>query len=268
MKKRRLTPKLLDQLSELRNTRESIDRYYLNFLVNAAKYANFVHYVLEFKPDNETLQIPIIQYISSLVSCWETFFRDVFIFMTSIDTAFMNDICNKLNIDSSTYKNLIDDDTFSEFLSKSFNFQSIDEIESAFEFIFNKHMFSIIGSYEIPNLFIRGRFKKDFCINKLFPEWEADIFKAFDERHKITHDANYIKCINIDKRFIQSVETIFVIFPQVLSIWLASKYNLSYTTMLMNTEQLTISKDNDNSNSYPYLFIIDDLISKEWIICD
>lgn len=266
MKKRKLNINLLAQLEELRKTRNSIDEYYYNFLNNISKNSYFMHYVIKTKPTKEVIKVPIAQYLVSLIGCWETFLRDIFVFVCERDKAFRDFIIIANRIDQETISQMDSNLLLAEYLSKLFNFQNLNDIERAFEPLFNLKLFDTIGSYELTKLSIKARLITDFSILKLVPNWIGLVEKAYSERHKIVHDANYIKDINIETNFIQLLETVFIIFPQIFAFWLSEKYSLDHYIISMNFNDLTLSIANLNKDSAPFLFLVEDLISDDWIV--
>ena len=68
------------------------------------------------------------------------------------------------------------------------------------------------------------------------------------------HDGNFIKNSDYNSSFSRKTETVYLLFPQILSRLLSNKYNLS---------RFVIS---NGKNTYNYLFFIDDLIRDDWAI--
>lgn len=269
MKKKKLTTQLLNQLQELRKTRRLVDAdlvagHYINFLSSFMKHASLMHYLLENKPPGEIRRVAISQYLVFLVSCWESFFRDAFVFVIGRDSTACQVIVNELNIDG--YENMLGSLTLPEYLSKSFNFQNLEDIENAFQSIFNGSMINTLGQYVIPVVGIKSKLAKGLCLDNNLKNWKELIGQSFAERHKIIHDANYINGVSYDNSFIQKAEAAFLLLPQILSVWISEEYSIQHSTIRMKKDTLAITKGVLNDDSIPYIFTVDELISNDWVV--
>lgn len=70
------------------------------------------------------------QYFVFLISCWETYFRDVFVFVHSVDESRITTLLSKMRTETSI--NINTEINLSELLSKSFNFQNLNDLEEAY----------------------------------------------------------------------------------------------------------------------------------------
>lgn len=223
-----------------------------------------MHYLLEKKPPVEIRRVAIAQYLVSLVSCWESFFRDTFVFIIGSDSAACHAIVNKLNING--YESMLGVLALPEYLSRLFNFQNLEDTEHAFQPIFNGSMINILGQYVIPVVGIKSKLTKGLCLDNNLINWKELIGQAFTERHKIIHDANYINGVSFTNSFIQKAEAAFLLFPQILSVWLSEKYSIQHSTIRMNKDTLAITKGVLNEDSIPYIFTVEELISNDWVV--
>jgi hypothetical protein len=216
MKKLKITERLIEQMAELCNSRNNIEHYNFNFLTNISRYLTLIHKLIEIRLEANLFDVAVSQYFVSLVSCWETYFRDTFTFIASKDEAFRIEISNLIGIKRDVVESLYHDNLLGEFLSKSFNFQNFDDIENSFSPIFNRQMFATISNYVFPYLGLNGQITTDFCFETICPNSLESIKRVYEERHKITHDANYRP--SLENEFVQKVEASFVVFPQLFTI--------------------------------------------------
>jgi hypothetical protein len=260
MKRYKITEKLNKQIIELRNSRNNIEDYSFNFLINIYRHSALIHKIIEIRLEEDLFEVATSQYLISLVSCWETFFRDTFIFISSKDANFRREIIKLVGVNQEVLESLEQDNLIDDFLSKSFNFQNINDIESSFDPIFGKQMFITVGNHVFPYLGLNGKIASNFCYETISPNYIELINRVYEERHKITHDANYRTNIEID--FIQKAEASFVVFPQLFAIWMADKMHLPLTT---NDDKVHISV-NQGQVVAPYIFTIKDILSTDWVL--
>jgi hypothetical protein len=86
--KKKIKPNLLKELAELKNNRTSFNDFSVRYLLNVSRRYNLMHHILndrELRKDKQSIYIATGQYISSLVTCWETYFRDIFVYVVEQD---------------------------------------------------------------------------------------------------------------------------------------------------------------------------------------
>lgn len=95
----------------------------LNFLQNIYDNSILMHSIIANENNTKTLvTIESRQYSVFLVSCWETFFRDIFVYVYSIDKKSLSKLVNKFKpFKKNDSRNEIE---LAELLSESFNFQN------------------------------------------------------------------------------------------------------------------------------------------------
>lgn len=250
MMSRKLTPKLKRELVELRESRKSIDEYYFNFLSNFYEISKFIHLQIDNRIPKSMFAVAYRQYISFLISIWETFFRDIFVFLCSNEKSIENKFINKLKIKKAKIDNLSRTEII-ELISKCYNFQDIRDINLAFSIILQEDFLTNISEYKIPYWGISGKVAKDFQLKKLDRKWKENLEKTFEIRHKIIHDANFRPEINI--KFIQNAEVLFLLIPQIFSIEISLKYSLKH-----------IYLHNKKGENCPAIFTIKDILSEDW----
>lgn len=260
MKRHQITEKLNKQIIELQNSRNNIKDYSFNFLCNIYRHATLMHKLIEIRLEADLLNVATSQYLISLVSCWETFFRDTFVFIASTDINFRKEIINLVGVKQEVVEKLERDNLIADFLSKSFNFQNFEDIEISFSPIFNKQMFTIIGNHIFHNLGLNGQIATKVCFKMIFPNYIELIKQAYEVRHNITHDANYK--INFEIDLIQKTEASFVIFPQLFTVWMSDKMKLPLTINDNNVQD----EVKQSQMVVPYIFTINDILSTDWVI--
>ena len=228
----------------------------------------FMHLLLKKFRENRDhdLLVPMSQYIVSLVGCWETFLRDVFVYLLHIDAEYFAVICERVDIEIKASSEQVGSGvTYAEFVCNFFNFQSTSDIETAFGPLFHKNTFlANIGGFTVPFVSFKRGVVTPLVLNDVF-EVQFIVDKALDFRHRIVHDANYRPEIHVD--FIQRVESLFVLLPQIFSIWIAQKYSLRYAVFNLEDNSVEMSDiTNISEKQIPYIFTIEDLLAEDWVI--
>jgi hypothetical protein len=267
---RKIDKNLLRQIKELRETRKKQllpERAINQYLKNIYRPTKLMHFIIKQPKelvDEELFKTAVAEYIVFMIGYWETFFRDLFLFILERDPEFCNKICEKRNLTIEKIEYIKTESlslgyeiTLPEYLSKVYDFQQIDNIKDTFNLIFNgKGLFSTIGNYPVVTD------KGVFCLNEIKPDWLNDIKKTLNERHNIVHNANYIEMMKIDKEyveFISSSELTLAIFPQIFMHWIADKYKLEKICLLIESE------DGKPNCLRSFVFLIDHFIAEDWV---
>lgn len=252
MKKvRKQTQKLIEELQDLKNNRESIDDFNFAFLINFSENSRITHSLIR-KDSDKLLDIAFRQYVVFLISCWETYFRDTFVYVHTIDDVSIEKLVCLMKIDDSLLN--LSEITLPELLSKSFNFQNLEDLESAYNSFWGANFLNSICETKTDVFGINGQISESFSIGSLFPEWESTVSKAFSMRHKVIHDANYRP--DIDISFIQQAEAIFLFIPQLTTYFIAKRFNLKHIEL------------SNGEFSVPYIFTMQDILSNDWMIVE
>jgi hypothetical protein len=256
VRKKKISASVKQQLIELKINRNQIDGFLGNFLVNYSIYAKTMHNQLPATSLNDDLKTHCYQYLSSIISCWETFFRDVFVFLVSIDTELKSNTINKLQLKSIEVDNIESKVEWSDYLSKCFNFQNFNDTKEALFPVFNMDIFEKTAQHEFMTFLPNKNKSASFSINSCMPDYYKTLLLAMELRHVMVHDANFIRKAPLDLALFRDIETLFLIFPQVLAKLLADKYNIpSYY----------LKKED---KYYKYLFMVEDLINDDWIVLE
>jgi len=208
MRKRKLSERLVQEINDLKSSREIIEDFLYNFVSNSARYVIFMHDILAKKHSEDYLNVPISQYIVSLVTCWETYFRDMFVFLSKADEQFLNDVISMNNIVVKEHEFIREDFSLAEFISKFFNFQNLNNTEKAFRPLFEGESFFIVLNHYERQFFLPNKgIIHDFSLRKIDSNWYELIDNFFEIRHRIIHDANYR--LKIKNSIIIKTESIF-----------------------------------------------------------
>lgn len=267
--------KKLEEIKEYRDTRNvSVDSEFMititiNLLRNISERNNFIHsllnmYVEQKRNVDENLKIAIGTYICSLVTCWETFFRDLFIFISNNDTS----ICQRLYSEVSGMIPL--ELTIGEYYARKYNFQNLNNTREAFDYIFQKETQSIV------DYFTNDIFNEAVCTNfpPIFKWIHEGVFQdkvnsvlqtAFTIRHKVTHDANYV--ITFDSALFAEIECVFQMIPQFFTSAIAAKYLQKRLVFNLKEHYVKIT-DKPTEFEKPYAFNVKDFLANDYSIVE
>lgn len=250
---RKTKPHIIEELKLLRETRDPFEGFTFAFLKNISEHCNLMHSLISKDPAKKDLfKIAHRQYFVSLVSCWETYFRDVFVYIHSRDENLTNTILEKMGSNASSYDS--SDISIPELLSKNFNFQNLNDLEEAYNGLWGNNFLHKICNLDFAPCGFNGNIATRMIIKNLIPDWRIILEEVFKIRHRVVHDANFRP--EIDITLIQKAEAIFLLIPQLSSIMITTKLGLSYTLIPKNESTL------------PYIFSIHDILAKDWVIVE
>ena len=209
-------------------------------------------FVTSGSDNKELLAIVYRQYYVFLVSCWETFFRDVFVYVHTQDERLTESLLEKMKPAIDTFND--DDIALPELLSKSFNFQNINDLEEAYDEVWGTNFLKHICSMDIGPCGVNGKVSGEFVVDNLFDDWHNDIIKTFSIRHKVVHDANFRP--EVDIQFIQKAEAIFLLIPQIATQFIAERFNL---------KRIVFTK---GEHCVPYIFTVSDILANDWQVVE
>jgi hypothetical protein len=270
----KITKKILE-IKDYRKTRnpDNNDDFMLNIsmnlLNNLGDRNNFIHkeldnYKANKKKLDKHLRIITGLYICSLITCWETFFRDLFIFLCDTD----KEINAKLEI---MHKGEIPLDlTLGEFIARKYNFQNLIQTREAFDDIFQRKTIKL-SDYFTTEIF-QGILHKDYS---LIFKWihegtfkknvDNALEKGFEIRHKVTHDANYL--IDFDSKLLSEIECVFQIIPQFFVSSFAAKYSQKRLVFNLKGRFIRIT-DNPTDDEKNYIFNVKDFMADDYEIIE
>lgn len=266
-----LISKKLLEIKEYRQTRQvGADNDFMlaitsNLLVNLSRRNNFIHkelrqYKAENKPVDDLLRIAAGLYVSSLVTCWETFFRDLFIFICNIDVGI------KGRLEQENVGNIPLDLTVGEYVARKYNFQNLSMTKEAFDSIFKKNTqnLSEYFSEEVFNGSLIGSFELIFAwlSQGVFKEKVDDVLsRAFAIRHLVTHDANYL--VDFDSELFSTIEIVFQAVPQYFIATIAAKYSQKRIVFNVVDKYVRIT-DNPSDDERSYAFSAIDFMANDY----
>ena len=269
-----ITKKII-QIKDFRDTRNPINNedfmltISTNLIENLSDRNNFIHKELKYyKENNKTvdknLKIITGMYICSLITCWETFFRDLYIFLCDSD----EDINARLQ-EVQTQEiplNL----TLGEFNARKYNFQNLKQIKDALDNIFQRETVSL-SDYFTTEIF-EGVLNKNYSLiynwiqnGSIKEKIDNTLEKGFEIRHKVTHDANFL--IDFDSTLLSEIECVFQTVPQFLTSSIAEKY--SQKRLVFNVKENYVRITNTpTENEKNYVFNTEDFMAEDYKIIE
>lgn len=256
---KKLKPKLYEEILAHRDCRKSIFEANINFINNVGQRYELMKSILLLNKKKELrkeiTEIAAGQYIISLISCWETFFRDIILFVTDSDKETNKKveeflIAKKIDITKQKLKGI----SIGEYFCKQFNFQNINDTCKAINFILDTN-YNDITDILSSNFFENAIFMSPNIIVDWIQEKEniaknakVILVKTFNERHSITHDANYR--FEVDSEFMKKCEDLFIVLPQVFSLLIAQRYKQKMILIKTKQNTIRISVKRDIGESY------------------
>lgn len=269
---KRITKKILEikEYRETRNLEKSNDfmlTVLINLLKNICDRNNFIHKELQVYKQNKkkidkNLKILIGLYVCSLVTCWETFFRDIFIYLCDVDPKINSNLRRSIKDEIPT------DLTLGEFMAANYNFQNLNQTKVAFDYILQKKT-ETISDYFSSAIF-DGVFHKDYSLilkwikdGSLKNKVDSVLKNGFEIRHKVTHDANYL--INCNGKLLSEIECVFQIVPQFFISYFATKYSQKRMVFNLREGYVRIT-DNPTEDEKTYAFNANDFMADDYIL--
>ena len=251
--KKKINSKMLQELSTLRESRNFIKILNYNFLMNFYENCRIIHYFpAQGIESKDFVRIAYRHYLVSLVSCWETFFRDMFVCTHELDEEFIDKIIKNFNLNRTDIEHA--DFKLSETLSTCFNFQNIKEIESAYRIMWGSDFFNFLCTEKTNVIGMCGKFTRDFSVCGLFHDWREVIDKTFKERHRIVHDANYRPVLNV--KYIQHAEALFLLIPQLVAYFVIKRFGLKHFALC------------SGEIAAPMVFTMQDILADDWAVVE
>lgn len=270
----KITKKILE-IKKYRETRnpKNEDDFMLtitsNLLNNLGDRNNFIHKELDYYKENKkkldtNLKIATGLYICSLITCWETFFRDLFIFLCDTDLIIKTELNNEQKEERPI------DLTIGEFTARKYNFQNLTQTKEAFDFILHRES-QTLTDYFTTDVF-NGIIHKDYSLIFM---WIHDgsfkekvdfvLEKGFEIRHKVTHDANYL--IDFDSKLLSEIECVFQIIPQFFIASFAEKYSQKRLVFNLKERYIRIT-DTPTEDEKNYAFNVKDFMADDYEIVE
>ncbi|WP_417910772.1 hypothetical protein [Candidatus Electronema sp. PJ] len=232
-------------------TRGDLREVGTKYLSRLYPIVHHMHEVLRLHAnDKASIQTSIHQYVITLASHLETFFRDVFRFALEYDVAFFDRILKehrlRLPADGDLSQQGV---TRYDFVAETMTLQSSESIANIFDSFFLPDGFrSFIENtqcvYGVPS---RSAVTQGFPLSA-FPSWWQDFTQIFELRHELVHDAN--STLYIERQLIARLESLAVILPQYVVLMLLDRFN----------------KKTYKTDNVPAIFLVEDFLAKDWYI--
>ena len=167
-------------------------------------------------------------YYVALVGVWETFFRDLFVFLHTTDVELFERLLERVDGKHRGQSVSIEEFDFDlcELVSKSFNFQNLDDINEAFGEFFPDGIIESACLSAIGPVYVDFEYCDAICIDHTFPNWRELLGFVFRERHHIIHNSNYRFKLPPEPG---KNEAIMFLVPQIVGLIVANRFSLGIT---------------------------------------
>ncbi len=245
-------PEKKNRIRELKTSRIKPSKYLENFFFSFFRATRLMHECIKSMSSNQNLvEEAKRNYIISLVSCLETFYRDLLIHILDKDKVKLENVMLKIKEKKTLldiYKMLQEEIGFHEYVASHFKFQSIEEIEDVFSALFLPGGYlKAIGDHQ-HHCYILSKSPYPVVLT-LSKEWRKNFAFLFEVRHRLVHDAN--SPCNIPPSKMAELETLTLMICQFTSFFIDQQYG----------KTMALEKDGK-----PAFFITDDFLADDWEI--
>jgi len=223
----------------------------------------FVNILLSQKFDEAWTSTIISHYIVSLVTCWETFFRDVFVFLLKRHPNISKKVKSSNKVKKILGRFAVKKVDQEEYIASIFNFQNLKSLRNAFAPILGSAENIDKPTKQTAFMYIKNKGWFEFNLPKMFPKWTNDLDFILQERHRIIHDANH--STNVTRKDIQRIETVLFFYLQLFGIYISNRFQLPWIKLNTRISALELAAKTkiDVKN---VVLTFDDLLSNEWEI--
>jgi hypothetical protein len=238
------------KIKELKKTRVKPSKYLDNFILSFSKAALFIHSCIEHVNDSEVLMHEAKRnYIISITSRLETFYRDLLIHVLNNDKSHLEKIVSMVTEKKKLidiHKMLEEKITFNEYVASHFKYQSIEAIDKTFSILFRPKGY--LESLESHKHSCYTSYSGSKLVELTLPDnWRKDFAFLFSLRHKLVHDSNAVCDISPSK--MATLEALALMIGQFTGFLIDKKYG----------KTVALEK-----NGLPVFITIEDLINKNW----
>lgn len=161
------------------------------------------------------------QQVISLVTALEVYLRDMFIYIIDEKTIKSDGLLKNLKREWSLFEviefhNKLTDREWkqAELLAEAYNFQSLDDVKSAYQELLGVDLFAQLKNYAYT-----GKDGKKYQLEK---DFDVKIKTILELRHALTHDIYFRKKISYDKLIV--VYNYLHFFVDIFDLYLQEKY--------------------------------------------
>lgn len=242
------------RIAELNKSRIKPSKYHENFFKSFFRATSLMHTCLRLmNGDSNLIEEAKRNYVVSLVSILETYYRDLLIHVLDKDKSNLESVISNIKekktlLDIS--KMLQEEIAFHEYVASHFKFQSIEEVEEVFSPLFPPQGYLKTIEDHVHDCYILG--KSPDCVKLAVPEgWRKNFAFLFRLRHRLVHDAN--SPCDVPPSKMAELETLTLMVCQ-------------FTTFLIDTRYgKTMALEKDGK---PAFFIVEDFLRDDWEIAD
>lgn len=233
-------------------TRKSPNDLETNHIAATSPYCRFMHKMIDFDLDHNDRTIVYFNHITALVTCLETFFRDLFILIVENNHQIRKEILNDNKYEDETVDYL---EAIELIIDKNCRLQDFSGVSSSFKKMLKIDFVEFAQSIISPCAY-KGAFHDKLSILNIHSDWIMILSRLYEERHNVIHDANYVKYKNIDMDFLFKAESVAIILPQFLLLGVVNKFVRNRGIVVMS----------DGKRSAPAIWGIEETISMNWKI--
>lgn len=252
----------IDKLISRRASRKGDENAFLNLVSNLYTERMLVRVLVSQKLPEIWTKLIISHYLVSLVTCWETFFRDVFVFLLNRNPGIADKFVHNTRVKKVLGRAPTTHPDQVEYIASIFNFQNLDSLLAAFGPILGEHETLDLPTKE--DVFLHSKRKGWVIFNfpALFPEWKRDLDFILQERHRIIHDANH-PC-TVSRKDIQQLESVLFFYLQLFGILVSNRFHLPWIRLDIRTLALNLTSSMDE-HLKNIVITFDDLIADDWV---
>lgn len=278
----------LERIQRLKTTRLNTQDSLICFLRAFQEPTKAIHWAMKNSPPDDIFQTLSSQWVVFIVRAFETYFRDIFLQLCTVDDDFKHKAMKEYGVPKLTSELLLSLETgkisSGEILSDIINFQNLDSIQSAFEPALGKDFIYQIGE-ETPEYFCLGpedsaepNGKSSLGLVRIPPirfwkDWTKSFYQLFQERHEIIHNANYR--FAHDRTILPQWERMSLLLGQLIAIKLSDQYeeprllfrewdDSKYEINAEAAEAIGIKPENIGACAGPVVLFVKDILKTDF----
>ncbi len=235
-------------------TRGNPDNLELNHVGNISRYCRFAHNMMKKDLSHEELTILYFNHITALVSCLETYHRDLITLVLVKNQQLRDKAISSYALDSKQKNSALQ---LTSVIDRKCHFQDLTGIKESFKMMLGIDYIEAAQSNISPCAY-GAKFFDQFSIKDVHPNWLGLIQRLYEERHNVVHDANYVIYKRADWSFLMNAESVAVVLPQFLLFYCINRFKMKREIMIMS----------DGVKQAPAIWGIAETISMDWKVAD